>query len=314
MVLTKISSGSKWRYTKRDGQYFTYGSTYEVLCDENEDGQFRIQDDTGNGRHHWTNEPDFYAHFERADGPIRTRKEIVPGTYGQDRSSRQHQRRRAGSHRRPAPCLPASVAYPGRASRCCINSHRTCRRPRKRDPGMTNPSETRDSELTEAIRMLADDADAFAHIPAIAALTRRAREAADTIDRLTSTGEAVLRVPFNWIAVLGDARNAIASLDEGALGYFEKAPHHHWPLRDELLANIDKALADPAASPREGHVEVPVEPPEAEALLSLIREEAAKSNEPVGRSDSIALYNIRAALGLSRYGAALPHNQGETKP
>jgi hypothetical protein len=82
MVLTKIKSGSKWRYTKRDGQYFTHGATYEVLCDESEDGQFRIQDDTGNGRHHWTNEPDFYAHFERADGPIRTRKEIVPGIYG----------------------------------------------------------------------------------------------------------------------------------------------------------------------------------------------------------------------------------------
>lgn len=37
---------------------------------------------------------------------------------------------------------------------------------------------------------------------------------------------------------------------------------------------------------------------EAMALLDLIREEAAKDNAPLGRSDSLALANIRATLRL----------------
>lgn len=41
---------------------------------------------------------------------------------------------------------------------------------------------------------------------------------------------------------------------------------------------------------------------DATALLDLIREEAGKSNSPYGRSDSIALYNIREALSIPKYG------------
>jgi hypothetical protein len=41
---------------------------------------------------------------------------------------------------------------------------------------------------------------------------------------------------------LTDARDAVASLDEDALGLVEKEPHHWWPIRDELLSNIDAAL------------------------------------------------------------------------
>lgn len=37
-------------------------------------------------------------------------------------------------------------------------------------------------------------------------------------------------------------------------------------------------------------------------LLKLVWEEAAKDNSPYGRSDSVALYNIRTALGIPKYG------------
>lgn len=42
------------------------------------------------------------------------------------------------------------------------------------------------------------------------------------------------------------------------------------------------------------------------ALLDLIREEAGKDNAPYGRSDSLALYNIRAILGIPKYGHPVP--------
>ena len=52
-------------------------------------------------------------------------------------------------------------------------------------------------------------------------------------------------------AALTDARAAIASLPEDALGMagvstgdFLNPQSHEWPIRDELLAKIDKALAN----------------------------------------------------------------------
>lgn len=89
--------------------------------------------------------------------------------------------------------------------------------------------------------MLADDADAFAHIPAIAALTRRAREAADTIDRLTSSGEAVA-YRTDIFENLPNGKLTRLILDASEV----KDPDPDW-----------KPLV--YASPREGYVEVPVE-------------------------------------------------------
>lgn len=38
------------------------------------------------------------------------------------------------------------------------------------------------------------------------------------------------------------------------------------------------------------------------ALLDLIKEEAAKDNYPLGRSDSLTLYRIRKLLDLPKFG------------
>lgn len=47
------------------------------------------------------------------------------------------------------------------------------------------------------------------------------------------------------------------------------------------------------------------------ALLNLIREEASKRNEPIGRSDSLALYNIRKILDIPKYGLPVKPEYGE---
>jgi hypothetical protein len=138
---------------------------------------------------------------------------------------------------------------------------------------------------------------------------RLASAKSDTIDRLTSSGVTRGHLYDHWLVAVQCDHEAKTDTAVCSCSRWKDVPHAS--VGDAVKAWIDHVFA---ASPREGHVEVPVEPTEAETLLSLIREEAAKSNEPMGRSDSIALYNIRAALGLSRYGAALPHNQGETKP
>lgn len=83
----KIEAGQKWRYVGTSPRFFTTGKIYTVLTSENQRGSFTIEDDqhaeTG-VNHSWTNDSEFHAVFERAEGPVRTvtRKEIVSGYFG----------------------------------------------------------------------------------------------------------------------------------------------------------------------------------------------------------------------------------------
>jgi hypothetical protein len=193
--------------------------------------------------------------------------------------------------------------------------------------------------------MLADDADAFAHIPAIAALTRRAREAADTIDRLTSSGEApVYRVDWenaprdgSWVLLLSKGDHADYRIEQRL--FWSKHYSIHglggcWSDGFVTMSDLDFIGWRFDASPREGHVEVPVESemrtlaehcaglmnklsdrghtglmqecPLCQAYIGAARLLAHETDTPM--PDEVVIWDRRLEA------AALPHNQGETKP
>lgn len=124
-------------------------------------------------------------------------------------------------------------------------------------PGMTNPSETRDSELVAKLRRGVPywtppaPFNISGDRPNVSAADTLMREAADTIDRLTSTGGN---------AHIAGLIELIRSRDGSE---FDGEIH----LSSEEGLSLIHALANiEAASPREGHVEVPVEPDGQAAL------------------------------------------------
>jgi hypothetical protein len=172
---------------------------------------------------------------------------------------------------------------------------------------MTNPSET--SALVERLRGRAgwyDDAH-----PGTVKTPELLREAADTIDRLTSTGEAVAcpeGLPCERLTNMARKHSEEAAIVSriweqfGNPSYAELAGRSIYDLIDEL-----KVKAAPA-SPREGHVEVPdgmvLVPREADGAMAT----AAYKDQP----GAINWSATQAWRTMVR--AALPHNQGETKP
>jgi hypothetical protein len=150
---------------------------------------------------------------------------------------------------------------------------------------MTNPSETATKLRNLAKWLDRENDESTGNI---------ARQAADTIDRLTSSGEAVawrfryLNPPDRIWTVVTDK------------------PH------DDPHIEYHPLFRAPAASPREGHVEVPVEDVEAlrvarEVISDMVRY-GLISNE-VGTTAYYVGDNVLPTI----MGRALPH-QGETKP
>lgn len=155
-------------------------------------------------------------------------------------------------------------------------------------------------ELATKLRKWADwlDFDIGTDYPA----GKDLREAADTIDRLTSTGEAVA-----WMIVTGE---------EGGGAIFETDRWHA-----EQAAKDGRKVTPlyTHASPREGHVEVPdgmvLVPRE---LVTAAMQMPRKTPAPGGAA-TLHSYTIEAGVvweldrALQKL-AALPQNQGETKP
>lgn len=215
---------------------------------------------------------------------------------------------------------------------------------------MTNPS-----EVVADLRIAAEDARRFSAALFDRGYVRREgvrpfsellERAADTIDRLTSSGEAVAEDDEAYELGKRDGyEQAVQDIDvlTGGDGEYRYCTDHDPDRHTPDAATMKQRIADrfAAVSPREGHVEVPVEhgwvleradssPAEpwywAAGQIDPTRSSAWTQNHMAGirfarREDAEAVSyrlmrkaKIDVRVCAHEWSAALPHNQGETKP
>jgi hypothetical protein len=187
---------------------------------------------------------------------------------------------------------------------------------------MTNPSDTRDSELVAKLRKWADwlDFDIGTDQPA----GKDLREAADTIDRLTSSGEAETEDSWRDLALQFDGHRIEAL---SMLRYVSEAANQYEAMG--RIGEIKAFLAKPplsgeavlaarlAASPREGHVEVPVEPGlvrnDSAGFYEFVAADIPTFSKPFEARNVEALHDMFGSRGLVGFRVWDAANQGETK-
>jgi hypothetical protein len=135
--------------------------------------------------------------------------------------------------------------------------------------------------------------------------------AADTIDRLTSTGVTRGHLYDHWLVAVQCDHEAKTDTAVCSCSRWKDVPHAS--VGDAVKAWIDHVFA---ASPREGHVEVPVEWREETRLVKWADWIHDKSIEGAlfGTVTNFERDLREIAAKMAEMRAALPHNQGETKP